>query len=65
MGVWGVDELWVSVSRSPRQATPPRALAQLPGDVWCSLGTDVPGVDGGDNLVRAGPWDTETSGLAA
>lgn len=55
MGVWGVEELWVSVARSPRQATPPRALAQMAGDICCSLGINVPGVDGSDNPVQAGP----------
>ena len=54
MGVWGVEELWVSVARSPRQATPPRALAQLAGNVCWSLGIDVPGVDGGDNGLVLG-----------
>ena len=54
MGVWGVEELWVSVARSPRQATPPRALAQLAGNVCCSLGIGVPGVDGGDNGLVLG-----------
>ena len=64
MGAWGVEELWVSVARSPWQAIPLRVLAQPAGDVCRSLGIDVPGVEHGDTAgLPRWLWDKQPSYL--